>query len=105
MFLLYWAGMLRQDLRAFFPSLVGGLLGIGIGWQLIAIPPVAGLIGQIGLGCASFFINDATMLYLLKKWFHDEEFVLRAENKPLYISYVAIIKQVRLGTYFMLGAI
>ena len=78
LFLLYWAGMLRQDLHAFFPSLVGGLLGIGIGWQLIAIPPVAGLIGQIGLGCAmavvifcylqkigSFFINNATMLYLL----------------------------------------
>lgn len=77
LFLLYWAAILKQDLSAFLPSLFGGLMGILLGWMLVAVPSLVGDWGlafslatvAVVLFCFMrrhlvFIINDATMLFL-----------------------------------------
>lgn len=77
LFLVYWGAILRQDLAAFWPTVVGGLIGILLGWLLLAFLPLHGQGGTIGstlLVAALLFcfmrahiplaVNNATMLFL-----------------------------------------
>lgn len=78
LFLLYWAAILHQDPKAYLPSLLGGLVGILLGWLLVGLPMGGGraalIISYIALvavlfcymrGHARLVANNATMLYLL----------------------------------------
>lgn len=77
LFLLYWMGIMQQSMKAFVPSLVGGLAGIGMAWLLLALPEIAGPIALYGAGAllaAAIFclirgqfglvVNNSMMLFL-----------------------------------------
>ena len=77
-FLLYWAAMLHQDPAQYLPTVLGGLVGIGLAWLLMALPPLYGQAGfygsyaALGLvlfcyirGQALYFVNNGTMLFVL----------------------------------------
>ena len=78
LFLLYWAGIMRQSAKEFLPALLGALSGVGLAWLLVAAPSVFGSIAQyagIAIMVAVVFVylreearlvaNNATMLYLI----------------------------------------
>ena len=77
LFLVYWAAILQQDLKAYWPTVLGGLLGILLGWLLIGLPgqigtpgTVVSLIALVAVlfcfmrGHARLVVNNATMLFL-----------------------------------------
>ena len=77
LFLVYWAAILRQDLAAYFPTVLGGLAGVGLGWLLVGAPPLIGMPGTIlsvavlvvvlfcfMRGQAGMVVNNSTMLFL-----------------------------------------
>ncbi len=77
LFLVYWAAILNQDLSAYFPSLLGGLTGILVGWLLVAVFAPIGKEGvvlsllTVGVvlfcfmrGQVKLVVNNATMLFL-----------------------------------------
>jgi hypothetical protein len=77
LFLVYWAAFLRQEAKAFLPSVLGGLCGILMGWLLIGMPPLVGAAGSVIAavvlvamlfcfmrGHATLLVNNATMLFL-----------------------------------------
>jgi hypothetical protein len=77
LFLVYWAAILRQERGTFFPSVLGGLSGILLGWLLLCMPALAGRAGSlislsalaVTLFCfmrghARLVVNNATMLFL-----------------------------------------
>ena len=77
-FLLYWAAWLHQDFQQYLPSLLGGLVGTGLGWLLIAMPHLHGTAGSIGAygalgavlfcyisGRAPLFVSNGTMMFVL----------------------------------------
>ena len=78
LFLLYWASMLRQDFKAYLPSVLGGLTGILVGWLLIVMPVLHGRAGTViaysvlaallfcfARGQALLIVNNATLLFLI----------------------------------------
>lgn len=77
LFLVYWAAILRQDPKAFLPTVLGALSGILLGWLLVGKPPLPEPAGTIIAfaalvavlfcfmrGQASMLVNNATMLFL-----------------------------------------
>ena len=69
--------MLHQQAAQYFPSLIGGLGGIGLAWFLLTIPAMHGTAGlALGLALlasvlllfirqqARLIVNNATMLFL-----------------------------------------
>ncbi|MAC60008.1 MAG: hypothetical protein CMH85_17425 [Novosphingobium sp.] len=77
-FLLYWAGILHQDLSEFLPALMGSAGGLALGWLLLTLPVAHGLAGQAAAGlilAAILFCfmrghlrmlcNNAMMLFLI----------------------------------------
>lgn len=77
LFLVYWAAILGQDLAAYPPSVLGGVVGILLGWLLVGLPLQIGLPGTVISvaalvavlfcflrGQARLVVNNATMLFL-----------------------------------------
>jgi len=76
-FLLYWAAILHQERSAYFPSLLGGVLGTLLGGLLLTAPTLAGAGGAIlsnvllvtvlfcyMRGHVRLLVNNATMLFM-----------------------------------------
>jgi hypothetical protein len=77
-FLLYWAGILRQEPSQFLPSVTGALGGLGLGWLLLTLPAGGDLRGQLAAaavlaavlfcfmrGHLKILCNNAMMLFLI----------------------------------------
>ncbi|HEX7855766.1 MAG TPA: hypothetical protein VF503_18940 [Sphingobium sp.] len=77
-FLLYWAGILRQEMAQFLPSVIGGAGGIILGWTLVTLPHVHPQLGVVAAGLVlaailfcfmrghlPWLCNNAMMLFLI----------------------------------------
>ncbi len=78
LFLIYWAGILRQEPAQYLPSLLGGAGGIGLGWALVTLPHIHAPFGLIAAGLVLAGVlfcfmrahlpwvwNNAAMLFLI----------------------------------------
>lgn len=78
LFLIYWAGILRQEPAQFLPSVIGGGGGILLGWTLVALPHFHGIPGTVAAGLVlagilfcfmrahlPWLCNNAMMLFLI----------------------------------------
>ena len=108
LFLLYWAAMLHMDFSNYLGSIVGAVTGTVLGWMLIALPVLAGLIGTIAaysaLGLILFcytraqgklFANNGTLLFVL---------VATIPDLQVTRNIVQMVLAVLLGAAFM-GAV
>lgn len=108
LFLLYWAAILRQEPRAYPPSVLGGLAGILLGWLLVGMPPTLGLAGTIFSyaalaavlfcfmrGQARLVVNNATMLFLAVATIPElsvaRNAVIMAESLTLAATYMGLV--------------
>ncbi|CAN7490402.1 hypothetical protein LJR225_003428 [Phenylobacterium sp. LjRoot225] len=111
LFLVYWAAILRQDPKAFLPTVLGALSGIILGWLLVGKPPLPEPAGMIiafaalvaALFCfmrgqANLLVNNATMLFLTVATVSEmkvaDNVVAMAESLLLAASYMGVISVV-----------
>ena len=111
LFLVYWAAILRQDPKAFLPTVLGALSGILLGWLLNGKPPLpepAGMLIAIAAlvaalfcfmrGQASLLINNATMLFMTVATVSEmkvaDNVVAMAESLLLAAGYMGIVSVV-----------
>lgn len=77
LFLWYWSSVQHLDMKAILPSLVGALIGVGLGFLVHYLPEAYGTAGLVSALAAilialyltviervPFAFNSATMLYL-----------------------------------------
>jgi hypothetical protein len=88
LFLLYWAGIQHQAWGEFLPSLVGGLVGIGLAWLLLTAPTLWG-----SAGAAASFAVLAVVLYFYLRG----EGRLVVNNASMLLLLVATIPELRVG--------
>jgi len=88
LFLLYWAGIQHQAWGEFMPSLIGGLVGIGLAWLLHTAPILWG-----SAGAAASFAVLAVVLYFYLRG----EGALVVNNASMLLLLVATIPELRVG--------
>src|ERR1043166_2641642 len=88
LFLLYWAGIQHQAWGEFLPTLVGGLVGIGLAWLLLTAPALWGTAGA----AAGFAVLAVVLYFYLRGEGH---FVVN--NGGMLMLLVATIPELRVG--------
>lgn len=88
LFLLYWAGIQHQAWSEFLPSLVGGLVGIGLAWLLLTAPVLWGPAGA----AASFAVLAGVLYFYLRGQGH-----IVINNGSMLLLLVATIPELRVS--------
>ena len=108
LFLVYWGAILHQDRGAFFPTVLGGLVGILLSWLLLAWGPREGQIGTIVSlavlalllfcfmrGQVRWVVNNSTMLFLtvatISNLHVETNAITMAESLLLGAAYMGVV--------------
>lgn len=89
LFLLYWAGIQHQQGSEFAPSLIGGLIGIGLAWLLLSGSALWGTAGAV----AGFAVLVVALFFYLRGEAH-----LLINNGSMLFLLVATIPELQVGT-------